>query len=246
VRTHEPGHRPRIVANLAMSADGKIDSVYREGQGLGSRLDRDRLDELRAEADAIVVGAATIRAEDPPMGVRDPARRHQRIAQGRPAHPTPVVISRTADIPLTARFLAGEAPQKIVAVPADLDPFATAPYEALAAGGAVRVLRAGAGEVDLHALAAALHDDGARLVVVEGGGEVVAAFLAAGLLDELRLTLVPTILGGRNAPTPVEGDGWTFADRRRLTLLESERVGDELYLRYEVNLRPDDETLAKP
>jgi len=229
-----------------MSADGKIDSVYREGKGLGSRLDRDRLDELRAEADAIVVGAATIRAEDPPMGVRDPARRHQRLAQGRPAHPTPVVISRTADIPLTARFLGGEASSKIVAVPADLDPFATAPYEALAASGAVRVLRVGAGAVDLHALVAALHEDGARLVVVEGGGEVVAAFLAAGLLDELRLTLVPTILGGRNAPTPVEGDGWPFADRRRLTLLESERIGDEMYLRYEVHLRPDDDSLAKP
>jgi len=229
-----------------MSADGKIDSVYREGKGLGSRLDRDRLDELRAEADAIVVGAATIRAEDPPMGVRDPNRRHQRLAQGRPAHPSPVVISRTADIPLTARFLGGEATQKIVAVPADLDPFATAPYEALAASGAVRVLRVGAGEVDLAALVAALHEDGARLVVVEGGGEVVAAFLAAGLLDELRLTLVPTILGGRNAPTPVEGDGWAFADRRRLTLLESERVGDEIYLRYEVNLRPDEDSLAKP
>ena len=229
-----------------MSADGKIDSVYREGKGLGSRLDRDRLDELRAEADAIVVGAATIRAEDPPMGVRDPARRHQRLAQGRPAHPTPVVISRTADIPLTARFLGGEASSMIVAVPADLDPFATAPYEALATSGAVRVLRVGAGAVDLHALVAALHEDGARLVVVEGGGEVVAAFLAAGLLDELRLTLVPTILGGRNAPTPVEGDGWPFADRRRLTLLESERIGDEIYLRYEVNLRPDDDSLAKP
>jgi len=229
-----------------MSADGKIDSALREGQGLGSRLDRDRLDELRAEADAIVVGAATIRAEDPPMGVRDPARRHQRLAQGRPAHPTPVVISRSADIPLTARFLAGEAPRKIVAVPADLDPFATAPYEALAASGAVRVLRAGVGVVDLHALVASLHEDGARLVVVEGGGEVVAAFLAAGLLDELRLTLVPTILGGRSAPTPVDGEGWPFSERRRLTLLESERVGDELYLRYEVNLRPGGDSLAKP
>ena len=53
MRPHEPSHRPRIVANLAMSADGKIDSAFREGQGLGSRLDRDRLDELRAEADAI-------------------------------------------------------------------------------------------------------------------------------------------------------------------------------------------------
>ncbi len=246
MRPHEPSHRPRIVANLAMSADGKIDSALREGRGLGSRLDRDRLDELRAEADAIVVGAATIRAEDPPMGVRDPARRHQRLAQGRPAHPVPVVISRSADIPLTARFLAGEAPQKIVAVPADLDPFATAPYEALAASGGVRVLRAGAGSVDLQAVVAALHRDGMRLVVVEGGGEVVAAFLAAGLLDELRVTLVPVLLGGRSAPTPVEGDGWPFAERRRLTLLESERVGDELYLRYQVILRPDDDSLAKP
>ncbi|MCU0254250.1 MAG: dihydrofolate reductase family protein [Acidobacteria bacterium] len=246
MRPHESSSRPRIVANLAMSADGKIDSVYREGKGLGSRLDRDRLDELRAEADAIVVGAATIRAEDPPMGVRDPARRHQRLAQGRPAHPVPVVISRTADIPLTARFLAGEAPQKIVAVPADLDPFATAPYEALASSAAVRVLRAGAGAVDLHALIAALHDDGARLIVVEGGGEVVAAFLDAGLLDELRVTVVPSILGGRNAPSPVEGEGWPFGERRRLTLLESERVGDELYLRYEVLHPPDEDSLAKP
>lgn len=232
-----------------MSADGKIDTVHREGKALGSRLDRDRLDELRALCDAIVVGAGTIRAEDPPMGVRDPARRHRRASEGRPAQPTVAVVSRSGDVPLTSRFLQvadDDAAPRLLAVPEDLDPFATAPFDALEATGRLRVLRLGAGSVDLHALVAQLQAAGARLVVVEGGGDLVAAFLAAGLLDELRLTLVPVIIGGRSAPGPVGGDGGSYAERRRLTLLESERVGDELYLRYEVNPPAPGTTLANP
>ncbi len=232
-----------------MTADGKIDSVHREGKALGSRLDRDRLDDLRARSDAIIVGAGTIRAEDPPMGVRDPARRHRRTTEGRTAQPTVAVVSRSGNVPLTSRFLRvdDDAPApRILAVPADLDPFTTAPFDALEATGKLRVLRAGAGSVDLRALVAALQADGARLVVVEGGGDLVAAFLAEGLLDELRLTLVPVILGGRRAPGPVGGEGWPFSRRWRLTLLESERVGDELYLRYEVNPPPPGGTVANP
>lgn len=228
---------PRIIANLAASVDGKIDSIAREGAGFGSRLDRDRLDALRAEADALVVGAGTIRAEDPPFVIRDPARRHLRQAEGRPENPVVAVISKGGRLSPRARLFSEPLPRRLLVLPAGLDPEVLAPWRQMAARGELEILEAGTGTADLRALVARLARWGCRKIVVEGGGEVVASFLEAGLLDEVRLTLCPVILGGREAPTLVGGEGWRLAQRWRLALVEVDRQGDELFLRYEVQAR---------
>ena len=236
----------RIIANLAMSADGKIDSHLREGAGFSSRGDRERMDVLRAAADAVVVGAGTVRTEDPPLRVRDPARRRRRVAEGRAEDLAVVVVSASGLVSPDARFLREPADERILAVPEDLPEAPLRPLAAHFASGALRLLRLGRGAVDVAALAARLAAEGRRTILVEGGGELVARFVAADLLDELRLTLCPTVIGGRTAPTPVGGDGWPLAARRRLELLEVERAGDELFLRYAFRPLSVDPAAASP
>lgn len=227
--------RPRVLVNVAISVDGKIDSFAREGAGFSSRLDRDRMDELRAGADALVVGAGTIRSEDPPLKVRDPSRRHRRVAEGRHEQLTVVVLSRGGEIPEDARFLREPARRRILAMPAS---GATGSpglgLDSLVAQGRLAVFRAGEKDCDLAALLDELASDGHETVLVEGGGDVLAAFLDADLIDEMYVTICPCLIGGRDAPTPVEGAGWSLARRRRMELVSVERAGDELFLHYQV------------
>lgn len=231
--------RPRVIANLAVSVDGKIDAAAREGGGFSSRFDRDRMDELRARADALIVGARTVRSEDPPLRVRDPSRRHQRASAGRHEELTVVVVSRSGDLPPGARFLREPARRRVLAVPAEGGSAeALAGLERLLHDGVLEIFRAGVDGVDLEALLGDLGADGHQTVLLEGGGEIVAGFLEADLLDELFVTVCPCLIGGRDAPTPVDGEGWTLSDRRRLELSSMERVGDELFLHYELVGRP--------
>ena len=214
----EKEERPRVVACLAAGPDGKIATVHGEA-ALGSREDRSRLARLRREADAIVVGAATIRREDPPY----------------PTEVTVAVVSRSGRLPVASKLLAGEArAPRILAVPEDLALGLLGPLSEVRTAGRLDVLRAGRGGVDIAALLAELGRRGAREVLLEGGGETLASFLAAGAVDELRLTLVPRLVGGREAPALVGGPGWALAEAPRLELLEVERAGGELFLRYAV------------
>ncbi len=214
----EREERPRVVACLAAGPDGKIATVQGEA-ALGSRADRARLARFRREADAIVVGAGTIRREDPPY----------------PAEVTVAVVSRSGRLPVASRLLAGEAhAPRILAVPEDLALGLLGPLSEVRAAGRLDVLRAGRGDVDVMVLLAELGRRGAREVLLEGGGETLAGFLAAGAVDELRLTVVPRLVGGREAPALVGGAGWSLAEAPRLELLEVERDGGELFLRYAV------------
>ncbi len=216
--TDQRKERPRVLACLAAGPDGKIASVRGEANP-GSREDRRRLARLRREVDAIVVGAATIRREDPPY----------------PPDALVAVLSRSGRLPVSCRLLAGGGTRpRILAVPEDLSLGLLGPLAGARAEGRLDVLRTGRGGVDVAELLAELGRRGARRVLVEGGGETLAGFLAAGAVDELRVTVLPRLLGGRGAPGLVGGPGWPVAESPRLELLRVDRVGDELFLRYAV------------
>ena len=106
--------------------------------------------------------------------------------------------------------------------------------DSLVSQGRLSVFQAGEGDCDLAALLDELASDGHESVLVEGGGDVLAAFLDADLIDEMYVTICPCLIGGRSAPTPVEGAGWTLNRRRRMELVDLERAGDELFLHYQV------------
>lgn len=224
VRSHD---RPYVLANVAMSADGKIATADGAFASFTSRLDRDRVDQLRAGVDAVLIGAGTLRAEDPPLQIRDPARRRARREAGCDELLSLAILSASCQLPVQARVFAEPALERYLLTTED------APRPLLP-GLAERatVLRHGRGRVDLRTALADLRSRGIKRLLVEGGGEVNATFLAEDLLDELYLTLCPVIVGGTAAPTPVGGEGFARDTLRRARLDSVERRGGELFLRY--------------
>jgi 2,5-diamino-6-(ribosylamino)-4(3H)-pyrimidinone 5'-phosphate reductase len=219
-----------VYVNMAMTADGKITSARREEPRFTSRLDKKTMDKLRAEADAVLVGAGTLRADDPPLGVRDPEMKAYRASLGkRPALLNVLVTASAAVDPELRFFRESPGAERIVATvedaPADR-------VERLAARATVWAI--GRGRVDLAALVHRLSLHGVERLLVEGGGEMNWGFFERDLVDEIFVTLAPTILGGRDAPTLCEGAGFPMADRRRLRLLSHEAIDGEIFCRYAV------------
>jgi len=222
--------RPFVCINVAMTADGKITSALREPPTFASRFDKKTMDRLRAEADAVVVGAGTLRADDPPFHVRDPEMKERRRSLHKADGLINVLVTASAAVDPASRFFsARHAAGRIVATVEDADASRLARLAEVA-----EVWTVGRGRVDLPALLSRLKSRGIDRVVVEGGGELNWGFVRDGLIDELYVTVAPALLGGRNAPTPCEGEGLAMDDRRRLKLVSADVVDGEIFCRYAV------------
>ena len=222
--------RPFVYLNMAMTADGKITSAKREYPKFTSPVDRKTMDRLRAEADAILVGAGTLRADDPPLHVRDAEMLAHRRSLGKSDGLLNVLVTRSLSIDPNSRFFRDErVAGRIVATVAEAPADRVAAFE-----GKAEVWRVGRGSVDLPDLLRRLRARGVERLLVEGGGEMNWAFVRDDLVDELFITVAPAILGGRDAPTLCEGEGLAMADQRRLRLLSTEVAGDEIFTRWAV------------
>lgn len=231
-----PRERPHVFVNVAISVDGRIDSALGEGGGFSSREDKRRLAAIRERADALVVGAATIRNEDPPLHIASEDARQRRRDAGRDADLIVAVVSGSGRIPPDARFLREPARSRLLALPERASADAAGAADKIEG---LHVVRAGRERVEPRRLLDELARRGANDVLVEGGGEVIAAFAAEDLVDELYVTLVPVLIGGREAPGPFGGPPRALADRLHLELASCEAIGGELFLRYLVR-RADD------
>jgi 2,5-diamino-6-(ribosylamino)-4(3H)-pyrimidinone 5'-phosphate reductase len=223
--------RPFVYVNMAMTADGKITSAAREVPRFASAADREHMDRLRAEADAVLVGARTLRADDPSLHVRSAAMRDYRRALRKPPGLLRVLVTASAAIDAGSHFFDddGAGGGRIVATVEE------APADRLAAIAArAEVWPLGRGRVDLPLLLARLQERGVERLLVEGGGELNWAFVRDDLVDELHVTVAPALLGGREAPTLLAGDGFDMAARRTLRLVEVRRVEDEIFCRWTV------------
>ncbi|MEK7704137.1 MAG: dihydrofolate reductase family protein [Myxococcota bacterium] len=225
--------RPHIVINMASSVDGKITSAAREYPRLTSRRDKLLMDRIRAESDAVVIGAGTLRADDPPLQVRDAAMRAHRLQHGKATPLMCVLVSRRLEVSPEARFFADNAGARLV-----IATCASAPAAKIARlSDRAEIWQLGETTVDLTQLVARLHAEGVARLLVEGGGELNWGFVAAGLVDEIYLTLAPTLLGGRDAPTLLEGEGLTMAEQQRLELIDVRAEDSEVFLHYRVALK---------
>jgi 2,5-diamino-6-(ribosylamino)-4(3H)-pyrimidinone 5'-phosphate reductase len=224
--------RPNVWINVAMSADGKISTHRRETFSLGSRHDRYLMDLLRAKADAVIVGARTVRLDGWAIRVRDLRVRRRRVAGGKPPHPLNVVLSSRLDLSVKCQFFDHPKTEKLI-ITSRLAPRSRirrfAHYGDVWVAPSTRIRPA----VVLNEL----HKRGCKRVLLEGGGELNFSFLAEGLVDELYITITPRILGGRTAPTPVDGPGFLRATQLGLELISSRRRGEEVFLRYRVRPR---------
>ncbi|MDR5674141.1 Pyrimidine reductase, riboflavin biosynthesis [Halalkaliarchaeum sp. AArc-CO] len=219
-----------VVVNAATSVDGKLSTRRREQLPISGPEDFDRVDRLRAAADAIAVGVGTVLADDPNLGVKEEQRRVTRLQNGRPAHPARVVVDTRARTPPDAELFDGEATVYVLVgegAPGDR-------LEALRGAGAT-VLVAGTddGRVDLPTAFEALSAEGIDRLMVEGGGELVYSLFEAGLVDELSVYVGSFVIGGRNAPTLADGDGFIEAFPE-LDLVGVDRLDDGVLLSYEV------------
>ena len=222
--------RPFVYINMAMTADGKITSAFGEYPRFTSRHDAWNMDRLRAMADALLVGAGTIRADNPILRVRDAGMQEHRRELGKPDGLMKVLVTAGAMIDTSLRFFTDDdGGRLIVATVEDL------PRERLAAlDGKAEIWKIGRGQVDLPRLLRQLHGEGVEKLLVEGGGETNWRLVREDLVDELYLTIAPSLLGGSGAPTILEGEGLPMRRQIKLRLLEMEREGDELYCRYAV------------
>ena len=217
-----------VVVNAAMSVDGKLASHRREQLAISGPEDFDRVDRIRAAADGVIVGVGTVVADDPHLTLDVTDRRVQRQRHGRPGNPARVVADSTARTPLDARILDDEATTYLLVSEQTSEERRTK----LADAGA-EVIVVGDDRVDLAAGIDRLADEGIERLMIEGGGELIFSAFDAGLVDELSVFVGSQLIGGRDAPTLADGDGFT-EEFPALTLDNIEQLDDGVVLKYTV------------
>jgi 5-amino-6-(5-phosphoribosylamino)uracil reductase len=218
--------RPYVLLSAAMSVDGHIDDSGPEPLLLSDAADLDRVDAVRAAVDAILVGATTLRRDNPRLLVRSAQRRAARVAAGREPHPIKVTVTGSGDLDPTARFFTtGDAP-KIVYV---ASPGVGTARKSV--GAVAHVVDAGH-PVDLHRLLADLAARGVHRLMVEGGTAMHTLFLTAGVADELQLVVAPFFVGDAQAPRFVGPGRFPHDAAHRMRLAEARPIGDLVLLRY--------------
>ncbi|MBB4916937.1 RibD family protein [Streptosporangium saharense] len=228
--------RPFVLASVAMSLDGYIDDATPERLLLSNDEDFDRVDAVRATCDAILVGAGTVRADDPRLLVRADRRRAARVAEGRPESPLRAVIAGRRPLDPAARlFTTGETAKVVYAATPDV----SVQRDALAE--AAPVVDAG-DPLDLDIVLADLAERGVERLMVEGGGTVHTLFLAADLVDELHVVIAPFLVGDPAAPRFVNPSHFPQNARNRMRLLEVRPIGDVILARYQPVRTPGIET----
>jgi 5-amino-6-(5-phosphoribosylamino)uracil reductase len=225
--------RPYTLLSCGMSIDGYLDSTDAARLQLSNAADFDRVDAERARCDAILVGAATVRNDNPRLLVRSAARRAERLSRGFPESPAKVTLTRRGDLAATAAFFTTGDSDKIVYCPSRAVDDVRARLGAVAT-----VVDTGpARDVDVGEVLEHLSARGVNRVMVEGGGNVLTQFLSAGLVDELHLVVAPLFVGDSRAPRLV-GDGrFPWNAHRRATLAGVRQIGDVVLLRYALSER---------
>ncbi len=224
LQTYEPWRgageeRPFVAMNFATTLDGRatIDGV---SGSIGSSADTEMLVGLRTRFDALMIGAGTMRAERYGRPLADQRERAGREALGLRPDPLMVIISGRLDLPWDAPLFTSGYGEVLV--------FTASPARPPATATSLRILRH-QGAVDLVAALAQLQaEHGIRALLCEGGPHLHGELQAAGLVDDLFLTIAPKLVGGE-APRVLEGELASVAELKLTWLLEQ---GDELFARY--------------
>ncbi len=225
--------RPYTLLSCSVSIDGYIGGVDSRLL-LSNDADFDRVDAVRASCDAILVGAATVRIDNPRLLVRSQARREERAAKGLVASPMKVTLTRRAELdPRADFFTAGDAERLVYCA----RPQVRAARTRL---GTVATVVDGGESMDMRKVGVDLAGRGVDRLLVEGGSVVHTQFLTEDLVDELQLTVAPVFVGDSGAPRFVRDGRFPWNPGRRAALVDVQKIGDVVLLRYALSSRFED------
>jgi 5-amino-6-(5-phosphoribosylamino)uracil reductase len=225
--------RPYVVLSCAMSADGYIDDASADRLLLSNTADFDRVDAERAASDAILVGANTIRRDNPRLLVRSAVRQAERTQRGLPPSPAKVTVTSSGELSRGRAFFTAGGPDvpRLVYCPASAAARLAAELDG--SPGLELISTAGGGQQpDLAAILADLAGRGIGRLLAEGGTTIHTQLLAEGLADELHLVVAPFFVGTSGAPRFVGDAHYPFDGASRMTLAEVRQIGDVALLRY--------------
>jgi len=204
--------RPFIHVNCAMSADGKLAGDDRTQVRISSDEDKTRVKGLRKKYDSILVGVGTVIADDPHLTLKD---------RDYDTNPIRIVLDPHGRTPDTAQVLNDRAPTVMITLE-DCD----------REWDCDEIIRAGKDTIDLEKAMAQLADMGIENILVEGGGKTIASFFKAKMVDRYTVFVGGILIGGKDAPTPCDGDGWVFDGGIRMELEDCEVLGNGVLLSF--------------
>jgi len=207
---------PHLFINAAMSADGKIASRLREQFKLSGEEDFARVDRLRAESDAIMVGVGTLLADNPSLTVKSEKLRETRRRKGLQENPARIVVDSRARTPPDADLFKKGSGERIIITSqaADKDKIERLRERAT-------IITAGERRVDLRKAVEELERLGYQRIMVEGGATLNWSLIEEGLISEIYTFISNQIIGGATAPTLVDGTGYTTPEETTKLKLES-------------------------
>ena len=222
--------RPFVHVNVAMSADGKLSTSERRQVKISGSADFSRVDRMKAESDAIMVGIGTVLADDPSLTVKSTDLRSARRAKGLPEHPVRIVVDSRARTPIDAAILHKGEGVRVIACSEKAEEGKKDGLSRYA-----RIIVAGNDTVDLTALLSSLHAMGIRTLLVEGGGTLIWGLFRAGLVDRLTCYVGNRVIGGASAPTLADGEGFIRdQDFIPLSLEGIERIDEGVLLTWTI------------
>jgi riboflavin-specific deaminase-like protein len=217
--------RPYVILSAATSVDGYLDDTSPDRLLLSNAKDFDRVDEVRASCDAILIGATTMRRDNPRLLVNSPERRAKRVADGKPEYPLKVTVTASGDLDAELKFWHHGGAKLVFTVDTALEKVRTT------LDGLADVVSTGQ-LLDWERVLDELGRRGVGRLMVEGGGTIHTQLMAQGLADEVHLAIAPLLVGQEAAPKFLGIADYPGGSTARMRLLEARTIDDIVLLRY--------------
>ncbi|MFG3275961.1 RibD family protein [Streptomyces luteogriseus] len=217
--------RPYVLLSAAMSVDGYLDDTSSERLRLSNAEDFDRVDQVRAESDAILIGANTMRLDNPRLLVNSEERRAKRVADGKPAYPLKVTVTASGNLSADLKFWHFGGEKLVITVDSAVEKVRAT------LGELADVVSVGP-ELDWGLVLDALGHRGVERLMVEGGGTIHTQLMAQNLADEVHLAIAPLLVGQPEAARFLGAADFPGGSTARMRVLEVRPIGDVVLIRY--------------
>jgi 5-amino-6-(5-phosphoribosylamino)uracil reductase len=220
-------NKPYVIIKCAMSVDGYIDDTTDERLILSDEADFDRVDEERAKCDAILLGADTVRNDNPRVLIKSEERKKQRIANNKSADLRKVTITSSGNFSKNSKFFTyGESKKIVYCNEKESDRLSNE------LGELAEVISFKEDNVDPEFILNNLYDKGVKKLMIEGGSKILTMFLSRGLFDEFQVSVAPFFVGDDNAVSLVNAARFINDKNNRMKVKNVEMIGDCALLTY--------------